>query len=81
MVDLAFYPISPDLETIELLIGGEPKRFGAPLSVSALVSELSLANRRIAVELNGEIVPRSRFESTLLSNGDRMEIVTAVGGG
>ena len=81
MVDSAFYPIGIQLETVELTIGGEPRRFDAPLSVSSLVEKLSLANRRIAIELNGEIVPRSRFDSTMISSGDRMEIVTAVGGG
>ena len=81
MVDLSFYPISPQLETVELTIGGEPRRFEAPLTVSALIDQLSLAGRRIAVELNGEIVPRSRFDTTLIASGDAMEIVTAVGGG
>lgn len=66
---------------MELWISGELKRFDAPLPVSDLVDKLSLAGRRIAVELNGEIVPRSRFGSTLLANGDKIEIVTAVGGG
>ncbi len=69
------------MENLEIWIGGEPKRFEAPLNLSRLLSELSLAGRRIAVELNGEIVPRSRFDETLLANGDKLEIVTAVGGG
>ncbi len=69
------------METLEIWISGERKLFEAPLTVNTLLSELSLAGRRIAVELNGEIVPRSRFEAVLLANGDRLEIVTAVGGG
>lgn len=73
--------MAANLETLELWIGGEPKQFDAPLTVSGLISELSLSGRRIAVELNGVIVPRSRFEAVLLSDGDKMEIVTAVGGG
>ncbi|MBY0577869.1 MAG: sulfur carrier protein ThiS [Burkholderiales bacterium] len=66
---------------MELWISGESKRFEAPLPVSDLVERLGLAGRRIAVELNAEILPRSRFESTMLADGDRLEIVTAVGGG
>ena len=69
------------METLELWIGGEPKQFEAPLTLSQLLSKLSLAGRRIAVELNGEIVPRSRFDGIMLESGDKLEIVTAVGGG
>ncbi|HET9339068.1 MAG TPA: sulfur carrier protein ThiS [Casimicrobiaceae bacterium] len=50
-------------------------------SIAALVSELALAGKRIAVELNGTIVPRSRYADTRLAAGDRVEIVGAVGGG
>jgi sulfur carrier protein len=50
-------------------------------TVSDLVTRLGLAGRRIAVERNGEIVPRSRYANTPISRGDRLEIVGAVGGG
>ena len=50
-------------------------------SVADLVRELALEGKRIAVELNGEIVPRSRYAQTRLSAGDRLEVVSAVGGG
>ena len=43
--------------------------------------DLQLAGKRVAVERNGEIVPRSRFSQTALAGGDRLEIVVAVGGG
>jgi len=46
-----------------------------------LLSELAPAGRRVAVERNGEIVPRSAHGSTVLADGDRLEIVAAVGGG
>jgi sulfur carrier protein len=46
-----------------------------------LVERLELAGKRIAVERNGEIVPRSQFESVGLTDGDALEIVVAVGGG
>lgn len=66
---------------IALTINGEPRSFPAPLNVSALVGTLDLAGKRIALERNGEIVPRSAFEATQLADGDTLEIVVAVGGG
>jgi sulfur carrier protein len=54
---------------------------GATDTVAALVRELNLEGKRIAVERNGEIVPRSRYAETALADGDRLEIVGAVGGG
>jgi sulfur carrier protein len=53
----------------------------AARSVDDLVAALGLAGKRIAVERNGEIVPRSRYMQTPLVNGDQFEIVGAVGGG
>lgn len=50
-------------------------------SVAALVDDLGFEGKRIAVELNGTIVPRSRYAETRLAAGDRVEIVGAVGGG
>ena len=50
-------------------------------TVSDLVARLGLTGKRIAVERNGEIVPRSRYANTPISIGDRLEIVGAVGGG
>jgi sulfur carrier protein len=49
--------------------------------VSDLVRELSLEGKRIAIERNGEIVPRSKHEETVLVDGDKIEVVAAVGGG
>ncbi len=66
---------------IELVINGEPRRFPAPLTLSQLIESLDLAGKRIAIEKNGEIVPRSQHASTALASGDRLEIVVAVGGG
>jgi sulfur carrier protein len=66
---------------IELLINGESRSFPAPLSLSRLVETLDLAGKRIAIERNGEIVPKSRHADTQLVSGDRLEIVVAVGGG
>jgi sulfur carrier protein len=50
-------------------------------TVAELVATLGLAGKRIAVERNGEIVPRSRYAETPLASGDRLEIVGAIGGG
>lgn len=50
-------------------------------TIADLVAALGLTGKRIAVEMNGEIVPRSRYASTTLSAGDKLEIVGAVGGG
>jgi len=66
---------------ISVTLNGTPREFPAPLTFSQLVDELSLGGRRIAVERNGEIVPRSRFPEARVADGDRIEVVVAVGGG
>ena len=66
---------------IELAINGETRRFPAPLTLVQLIEALDLAGKRIAIEKNGEIVPRSQHADTELVSGDRLEIVVAVGGG
>jgi len=66
---------------IALIINGQPRSFPAPLKVSGLIGELELEGKRIALERNGEIVPRSRFAELELADGDKLEIVVAVGGG
>ncbi len=66
---------------ITLSINGQPRQFNAPLTVSELVVILELTGKRIAIEKNGEIVPRSQHGQTLLGDGDQLEVVVAVGGG
>ena len=66
---------------ITVTINGEPRRFEQALPVRELVDHLGLAGKRIAVERNGEIVPRSQFTACSIADGDRLEIVVAVGGG
>ena len=66
---------------ISITINGEHRRFAAPLNCAELLKELELAGKRVAVERNGEIVPRSRYAETRIASGDRLEIVGAVGGG
>ena len=62
-------------------INGAERRFAPPLTVARLVGELGFAGKRVAIERNGEIVPRSRYADVALSDGDRLEVVVAVGGG
>ena len=66
---------------IALTINGQARSFPAPLKVTGLLGELDLAGKRVALERNGEIVPRSQFDATELADGDALEIVVAVGGG
>lgn len=66
---------------IDVVVNGEPRSLPESASVAELVAALELSGKRIAVERNGEIVPRSRYADVRLSQGDRLEIVVAVGGG
>jgi sulfur carrier protein len=66
---------------IQVVVNGAKKQLEQPLAVSELILQMALAGRKIAVERNGEIVPRSAHGSTLVADGDRFEIVVAVGGG
>ena len=63
-----------------ITLNGEERRIGAG-DVAALVAELGLDTRKVAVECNLEIVPRSLYGDTALADGDRVEIVTFIGGG
>ena len=69
------------VSVIQVIVNGNAHRFEYSLDVAALVVELDLAGKKIAVEKNGEIVPKSKHGSTLVLDGDRLEIVAAVGGG
>ena len=66
---------------IAITINGESRQFDAPLNCAELISRLELVGKRVALERNGEIVPRSRYAQQPLEEGDRLEIVVAVGGG
>jgi sulfur carrier protein len=66
---------------IELSINGENRRIDASTTVAQLLESMELSGKRIAVERNGEIVPKSRHSETRLESGDKLEIVVAVGGG
>ena len=66
---------------IRITLNGAPREFPAPLTFAQLLQELALAGRRLAIECNGQIVPRSTFGESRLEDGDRIEVVIAVGGG
>jgi sulfur carrier protein len=66
---------------MEITLNGQTQTLDAVLTVAALLERQGLAGKRVAVERNGEIVPKSRHASTQLEAGDRLEIVVAVGGG
>ncbi|CAN5324209.1 sulfur carrier protein ThiS [soil metagenome] len=69
------------MNAIEVSINGAPERLAATTTVAELVALRGLAGKRIAIERNGEIVPRSQHAATRLAAADRIEIVVAVGGG
>jgi thiamine biosynthesis protein ThiS len=66
---------------LTIRVNGEPREIGGPLSISALLAQLDIDPRRVAVEHNLEIVKRARYESTMVQAGDEIEIVNFVGGG
>jgi sulfur carrier protein len=68
-------------ERIDVVINGQPRSVKEGTTVGALIDELGLGNRRVAVERNREIVPRAQHATTALAAGDHVEIVTFVGGG
>ncbi len=70
-----------DSETTTIFINGEQRPMVAPQTVARLLEELELVDKRVAVEVNQEIVPRSRYQAHQLHNADRVEIVRAIGGG
>ncbi len=66
---------------MRIQLNGEPFELPAAQSVANLLARLDLAGRRVAVELNLDIVPRSQHATTALRDGDRVEVVHAIGGG
>ncbi len=66
---------------IQVSINGQPETLPPGFTVHALLEARGLAGKRLAVERNGEIVPRARHGEVTLAEGDRLEVVVAVGGG
>jgi sulfur carrier protein len=71
----------PAKTMLQLTVNGEGRKVEPGTSVTGLVTILGLDGRKIAVERNLVIVPRSQYEHTALADGDRIEIVAFVGGG
>jgi len=66
---------------ITVSINGATRQLPDSTSIAALIAEMDLTGKRIALERNGEIVPRSAFATEQLAEGDKLEVVVAVGGG
>jgi thiamine biosynthesis protein ThiS len=66
---------------LKLTLNGESREFDTPMTVAALLSAIGLDTRKVAVERNEEIVPRSTYATTALAEGDSLEIVHFIGGG
>lgn len=66
---------------MRLTINGEQRDFGIPLTVDVMLEKIGLDPRKVAVERNLEVVPKSRYQATALDDGDRIEIVHFIGGG
>ena len=68
-------------ETVQVQLNGESRRLEPGATIAALLDAEHLAQRRVAVEVNGEIIPRTRHAQHVLDDGDKIEIVHALGGG
>jgi thiamine biosynthesis protein ThiS len=73
--------MSNTLEQVAVQVNGEPLTLPAGLTVAGLIARLELDIRKVAVERNREIVPRSTYAQVLLDAGDEIEIVHFIGGG
>jgi len=77
-----FRQLLMSIQLIQITINGNSRTFDADITtVAALIEKLGLVGKRLAIELNGEIVPKSTFSQVSLQSGDKLEIVGAVGGG
>ncbi len=67
---------------MQIVVNGNLKQFEASeMTVAELVSALQFVGKRIAIECNGEIVPKSQYAQSMVKDGDQLEVVGAVGGG
>ena len=67
--------------TIDVVINGQPQTVNTGTTVEKLIADLGLGDRRVAVERNRSVVPRAEHATTTLVDGDKLELVTFVGGG
>ena len=73
-------PTAPE-EIVKIRLNGDPFEIASPLSISALLAHLNIDPRRVAVEHNLDIIKRARYDTTIINEGDEVEIVNFVGGG
>lgn len=66
---------------MEIIVNGEPRQVKEPCSVSQLLEDMAVVGQRLAVEVNEEIVPKSQHGEHCFQEGDKVEIVHAIGGG
>jgi sulfur carrier protein len=66
---------------MNIILNGNAREYPDKLSASELLRSLGLADKRLALEVNQEIVPRGTFDNHIINPGDRVEIVHAIGGG
>ncbi|MDH3513461.1 MAG: sulfur carrier protein ThiS [Gammaproteobacteria bacterium] len=66
---------------MKIMLNGQEKSLQAPVTIAALLQDMGLGERRVAVEVNREIIPRSRHGEVELKDNDRVEVVFAIGGG
>jgi sulfur carrier protein len=66
---------------MKIVVNGQERALAASVTVAVLLDELGMAGKRVAVEVNQEIVPRSRHAEVRLNDSDRVEVVFAIGGG
>jgi len=68
-------------ERLDIVVNGQPRELDRPLTVAELLKQLEIPPRGVAIEVNLQIVPRARHAEYVLADGDRLEIVSLVGGG
>lgn len=71
----------PVTQTIAVVINGQSRSVNVGTTVQMLIAALGLGDRKVAVERNRNVVPRAEYPTTVLADGDRVELVSFVGGG
>ena len=66
---------------MRIIVNGKATDLGTAMTLASLLEDMELADKRVAVEINLEIIPRSRYRQYRLQDNDRVEIVRAIGGG
>ena len=69
------------MTAVQIVLNGQTRTLEPGTTLAGLVASLELGRRRMAVEINEEVIPRSEYPAHVLDEGDRVEIVHAVGGG